>query len=185
MLFENNRATEKGGAIAYNLYRSEMVNVTFVNNTAPYGPNIASYPVKVVLEGTNSSALELNDVASGQLISDEIKLSVVDFENQITSTNIKGFVSIEPIELDTDSDGQSSEGLVNGVATFRSLILSAKPGSKQVQFKVKTNAIDTSIMLKQFGKTKSFICIGTSSIQDPFLVNFRYCKPGEIDVGSR
>ena len=45
--FINNTAVEAGGAIAYDLYPPELEDNYFVNNTAVYGPDIASYPYKI------------------------------------------------------------------------------------------------------------------------------------------
>ena len=53
--FKNNTSSKQGGAIYYDLYRPNMTNVIFINNTAPYGPNIASYPVKIVLANSNTT----------------------------------------------------------------------------------------------------------------------------------
>lgn len=45
-VFRNNTAKMNGGAIKYTYYAPEIsVNNTFVNNTAMYGPTIASYAV--------------------------------------------------------------------------------------------------------------------------------------------
>ena len=94
--FENNVALEFGGAIYYDIYRPLMTNVTFKNNSAVYGPNIASYPVKVIRTDTNSTAFTLDNVASGQTYTKSIELSLVDFDNQIASDTNSGVVSVSP-----------------------------------------------------------------------------------------
>lgn len=94
--FENMIALDYGGAIYYDIYRPLMTNVTFKNNTAPYGPNIASYPVKVIRTDINSTAFTLDNVASGQTYTQSIELSLVDFDNQIASDTSSGIVSISP-----------------------------------------------------------------------------------------
>jgi len=59
-----NKASKQGGAIYYTQNRPLVVNCTFIQNEAPYGSNIASYPTNYWIEGLES--LTINDVASGQ-----------------------------------------------------------------------------------------------------------------------
>jgi len=155
LVFQSNEAREEGGAIFYTLYRPEIINVTYSGNSAPYGPNIGSYPVKVILTDTNSTTFSLSGIASGQVYPGQIRMSVVDVDNQIT--NSKGSVFINPIESGTNTLGRNSEGLVSGTATFKDIIFLAKPGMQNVKFEVSTNSIDKSKMLKQFGKCSSVI----------------------------
>ena len=150
--FQNNIASQNGGAIYYDQYRPEMTNVTFINNTAPSGPDISSYPVKVVLTGTNSSFINLTNVASGQTQDVNLKFSVVDYDNQLSTTTSGGRIIISSAVNNTSVLGLSSAGIVNGSATFTSLIFVANPGSTNVPFKISSNAIDSSILFKQFGK---------------------------------
>jgi predicted outer membrane repeat protein len=42
--FIANSASLKGGAIYYDTYKPFLTNNTFLNNSAPYGPDLASYP---------------------------------------------------------------------------------------------------------------------------------------------
>ena len=150
--FQNNYASVKGGAIYYDLYRPVMTNVRFINNTSPSGPNISSYPVKVVLTGTNSSFINLTNVASGQTQDVNLIFNVVDYDNQLSSTTSGGRIIISSAVSNTSVLGLSSASIVNGSATFTSLMFVANPGSVNVPFKISSNAIDSSKLLKQFGK---------------------------------
>lgn len=132
-----------------------MVNVKFINNTAPYGPNVASYPVKLVVAGSNSSTIILDNVASGQVLSEEIKLYLVDEDNQVISDGTPGSVIISAVDSNTKALGRTSEGIVLGVATFKGLIFIGKPGTRNAKFTVSTNAINRSKIMKQFGKYES------------------------------
>ena len=149
--FSNNSASIQGGAIYYDLYRPNMSNVIFMNNKAPSGPDISSYPVKVVLTGTNSSFINLTNVASGQTQDINLRFSVVDYDNQLSSTTSGGRITISPSAKNTSVLGLTSASIVNGSATFTSLILVANPGLTNVPFKISSNAIDSSKLLKQFG----------------------------------
>jgi predicted outer membrane repeat protein len=45
-LFEQNGASVKGGAISYNFYKPILgEGVVFIENSAPYGPDVAGYPL--------------------------------------------------------------------------------------------------------------------------------------------
>jgi hypothetical protein len=60
-----NTAIESGGAIEYDVYRPTFVNNYFENNTAVYGPNIASYPIKINVKGHEIEQIRLEDIGSG------------------------------------------------------------------------------------------------------------------------
>lgn len=156
--FSNNNAREEGGAIYYDLYRPVMKNITFINNKAPYGNNIASYPLKVLVNNSGEMSTSLYEVPSGQIYTKTMKLSVVDYDNQVISDLISGTISISPIGSSTNTLGRSSEPIVNGVATFKEIIFVSKPGSKNVPFKITTAAIDKNIIQRQFGKYFELIC---------------------------
>jgi len=91
-----------------------MTNVVFSNNSAPYGNNIASYPVKVVDPNTNSSGMTLTDFASGQPLGRSLKFTVVDHDNQVSSVTNGGRVSIVPIDKGASVLGESSSSIVGG-----------------------------------------------------------------------
>ena len=70
-----------GGAIYYPEVRPQLTNCTYTNNTAPYGPNIASYPVKVTINGTVSNKIHLVNIPSGQAYPYPTTFSLVDFDD--------------------------------------------------------------------------------------------------------
>ena len=48
--FTNNSAIYYGGSIRYDLYRPNFSNNLFESNSAKYGLNIASYPIKIKIK---------------------------------------------------------------------------------------------------------------------------------------
>lgn len=90
-----NKATESGGAIKYDVFRPETTNNEFVNNSAVYGPNIASYPVKIKVKDSNEDQIILSNVGSGletelnlgkiiyYLCNNCIELALYDHDDQI------------------------------------------------------------------------------------------------------
>ena len=155
--FINNSAKSSGGAVYYDVFRPNMTNNLFQNNSAPYGNDIASYPVRIIAQGDDDYQISIYQISSGQLIANTLILNVVDYDNQTITNLIKGSITIASIDLNTKVQGRNSESIVSGVSTFNGLILIAKPGSNNVQFSVTTSAIDNSVILKQFGKCCVFI----------------------------
>ena len=129
-----------------------MTNLIFQNNSAPYGNDIASYPVRIVAQGSNDFQISLNELTSGQLFTKGLVLNVIDFDNQTVTNLIKGNIVVSIIYQNTKVSGRNSESIINGVSTFSGLILSAKPGSNKIQFSVNTGNIDSSVISRQFGK---------------------------------
>jgi hypothetical protein len=160
-----------GGFAYYDLYRPISENNIFINVTAPYGPIFASYPVKVNIIGEDSANMVIENAASGQVYGQEIKMSLVDHDNQVVSTNSASKISIVAVKEGTKVIGSSTESVVSGVATFKSIIFVAPPGSQDVEYIITSNGIDINKIRLQYG---------VDSIQNPIKVSFRYCKPGEI-----
>lgn len=75
-IFDSNSAVQ-GGAIKYTLFEPDLFNITFISNTAHYGPNIASYPIKIMFDG-NLRKKTLNEVDSGNAFKENITVSLVD-----------------------------------------------------------------------------------------------------------
>lgn len=53
--FLNNKALSEGGAIKWNDERPYFFNNSFENNSAIYGENIASFPIRMILNFYNKS----------------------------------------------------------------------------------------------------------------------------------
>ena len=66
--FSNNISVKQGGAINYDFRRPELSNLTFINNEAAYGPNISSYPVRIVSSVMMDEPIILTNVISGRHI---------------------------------------------------------------------------------------------------------------------
>ena len=75
-----------GGAIKYSLYRPRLTNVTFSNNSANYGPNIASYPVKIGIDNMTDN-IKLENIASGQIYNSPLYMTLLDYDLQQVKIN--------------------------------------------------------------------------------------------------
>jgi hypothetical protein len=171
-----NTASQEGGAIYYNYNRPKMVNLTTLGNKAPYGANIASYAVKIRMNGTNTDAMTIDNVGSGIAYNDTLVFSLLDYDNQVMVLENDDQILINPVNrTEASIMGTSYALLRNGTASFTSLVASAKPGMNNVIFQASSKAIDSTKIKNVFGAALS-----NNSIK----MNFRYCKPGEIQLDS-
>jgi hypothetical protein len=178
-VFSNNTATNKGGAIYYDLYRPIMQNNTFANNSAPYGDDIASYPVKIVRLGTIDNKIIIGNVPSGLVYEDTLSLALMDQDNQIM--NQESDSTIKVISSGNNSvEGIVSERIIKGVATFKGITFVDKPGVKNSKFEMTSKALDSLQILYGMALTNS-----SFSMQNLLHVNFRDCKPGEAERNNK
>jgi len=82
--FKENTAVKKGGALFYDYRRPEFGHsILFSNNSAQYGPDIASYAVKITFSELSSQQMKLENVGSGIAYEEDLKFVVRDYDNQI------------------------------------------------------------------------------------------------------
>ena len=71
-----------------------------MNNSAPYGDNIASYAVKYTINGSIPAPdLSLQDLVSGQKFQYPFTIELVDYDDQVISID-----SSSTIEIQGDGD---------------------------------------------------------------------------------
>ena len=88
--FTNNSAIIEGGALKYISKRPTAININFYSaNSAKYGNNIASYPIRLVLT-SNFSFTDLYPTLDSDMIS-PLNFQLVDFDNQ-TVISVRGSV---------------------------------------------------------------------------------------------
>ena len=102
--FDNNTATKNGGAIRYTSYRPSMTNNTFIGNSATYGPEVASFAVRIkeVVNGELVDIVAIDDIPSGQPIENPVTFAIVDEDDVIMvsdSANILNISFIKPGSL--------------------------------------------------------------------------------------
>ena len=170
--FKNNIGVKEGGAIYYNYNRPVLSRNAFTNNQASYGPNIASYPVKIAIRNSSINFMSLTNVGSGVKYENDIALALLDYDDQEMVLNSQDLININPFSFSHSSIlGINYGQLENGVAVFNDLTFISNPGDTDVKFSVTSSAIDIDKMQNVFG----------SQISDNQIdVSFRWCKPGEI-----
>ena len=174
--FYNSIAEVKGGAIYYDLYRPTLNNISFSNNSAQYGNDIASYPIQIKLKGSDSDYIILQNVVSGQIHSPAPEFELVDHDRQIILTDNTSTIRIKSMNQNTTVAGTLTVVTNMGGSTFNELILTAKPGSKNIEFEVISTAIDNDKLDLQYNGTHTQHMIDAS---------FRYCQSGEIEINDQ
>ena len=128
-------------------------NITFTNNTAQYGPNIASYPFKITFQNSTSDQMKLDDLGSGIKYGQDLKLTLRDFDDQVMVLDNENQIILTSQNSDEATvKGFNSAILRQGVATFDNFILSAKPGSQGINVVASSKAIDRNTINTVFGK---------------------------------
>ena len=170
--FINNVGITKGGAIRYDVYRPLMRQNIFENNTAQYGPNIASYPIQIKLTNSESDSISFDNVGSGIRSDIEFTLGLYDHDEQIMNLDSSSQIQIRTINTNnSDLGGTTSVKVNQGEAIFDEVTFISDPGNTNILFDLDSPSIDKTILEKQYG---------TDFTQEDINVNFRFWKPGEI-----
>lgn len=166
-----NVAVSKGGGIYYGYKRPQLANTTFKDNSALYGPDLASYPVKINFYKKYSEVIVIDNIGSNKVI-EPFSLALLDYDNQVMVLNNENQISIIPVDQ-VSIEGTNSVLMREGVSYFANLIAVAAPGSSGVRIKATSKDIDSAKIQKIYG----------SSISDNIAyLNFRNCTPGEYVV---
>ena len=167
--FSNNVAEVSGGGIMYNLYRPSFSYLTFINNSALYGPDIGSYAIKLEIENSTQNIIYLNNATSGK-VSQTFKVKILDYDNQVMNLDSASKITIISNTKGALIDGKNNVVARSGIVNLNELILINTPGSQNNSFSVNLNSINMEIARAVYGKNYNFPSIS---------VNFRFWKPGE------
>jgi hypothetical protein len=179
-VFENNAASDKGGAIYYNSYRPEMQQNTFSYNSALYGNNIGSYAVKIVEYSTTNNKLSIDNVPSGLTYNQKLKFALVDYDDQIMNLENSNVAKISSSIAGVSISGIDYAKFTNGIAEFSDILFVGTPGLKNAEYSVTSKAIDGVVVSSSLIKVAS----DATDYETQLIVNFRYCQPGEIQTAS-
>ena len=149
--FTNNIALESGGAIKYNYKRPDFQNNSFTNNSASYGPNIASYSIKIIRKGSTSDNITISNIGSGIAINETFQLALTDYDNQIMVLDNTSQIKVVATSNSSKVTGIDSVKVYSGVGTFENLVLNSKPGSSSV-YQANSKSIDSTKILQAWIK---------------------------------
>ena len=174
--FDSNSAETKGGAIYYGYNRPMLADMLFSNNSATYGPDLASYAVKIRIQGSDTETIVLDNIGSGIVNEEPFTLELLDFDNQVMILNNENQITISAMNRSQASvSGANSRQLDSGVATFDSFIAIGDPGSKGVKFQASSKSISNAKVTQVHG----------TAFDNLIDINFRMCKPGEYTSSSK
>ena len=165
--FTNNHADVKGGAIYYDNSRPKMSNNSFSNNSADYGPNIASIPYKIIEQETFNDQIYLNDIPSGLEYNSSIRVMLVDQEGQVMNLENDVVAKIRTSSPESKITGVDSVIFTRGLAEIDKVTFIYRPGATNILFDISKTTSNTQIQSM------------------PIHVSFRYCKPGEIIINNQ
>ena len=142
--FNSNGAVTKGGAIYYGFNKPVSTYMVFSNNSAPYGPDLASYAVKIRIQGSDTDVIVLDNLGSGIATEEVLILELLDFDNQVMVLNNEDQISISSLNRSIASvAGVSSRQLSRGAAAFDNFITTAEPGSKNIALHTNSKVISS------------------------------------------
>ncbi|CAI2369432.1 unnamed protein product [Moneuplotes crassus] len=180
-IFDSNAASVQGAGVYYNMNRPVIEGLQFFNNSAPYGKNIASYAFNILFMGTNENRISIDSVGSAISTGESYGVRIVDYDNQTMNLIDTSSIKIRPEISDSSIyvGGIDNARIVNGVANLTNFDFVATPGSQKVIYNVVSGHID-------YNKINSL----SNSVVNPlrtversgFVVDFRYCKPGEYET---
>ncbi|CAI2370626.1 unnamed protein product [Moneuplotes crassus] len=175
--FSNNIGYEEGGAIYYNYQPPTMHQTIFSNNSASYGPNLASYPYRIGLKGsTTLDPILLQDIGSG-ILGDALELVLYDYNNQVMNLDSTSQLVITAASGSNGTIKGTNTGIVKkGAVVLDSIYFVDKPGTSSVKFKVSSKTLNTKKISDIYNR---------SSPDTEIIANFRDCKPGEQHLGDQ
>jgi hypothetical protein len=179
--FTNNSAPLEGGVVKYNLFEIITSNVTFTNNSAAYGDDVASFPLQLSLVDeldeikTDDNTTYIED--SGETVKGSYRVGIFDLTSIIdVQDQFYGFITITRNNLATTSISKNTVAQpLNGVLIFDDFIISATPGTT-VELEVTYEDIDQDKL--------SILGLETNLSFVIFKITMESCKDGEIIVND-
>ncbi|WP_204256547.1 hypothetical protein, partial [Mammaliicoccus sciuri] len=98
--FSANLAGLNGGAVYWTKQQPSFINNSFSDNSAAYGPDVASFGVKMksLDEGKLARVSGSHfDIASGQRLPQPMVLALIDHTGQVVKTDNSSTASIFPV----------------------------------------------------------------------------------------
>jgi len=182
-VFTDNKATRKGGAVFWYDAYPNIASNTMHNNSAAYGADIASFPIRLVpynslsglsdylYNGTIPLAGTMQNVASGHVSSEVLQYALVDHYGNIVSGDFTSSAQLLTSTENVTISGNTQAVATNGVFTFSKLTFKAQPNTQQV-FQISTSAISEAVKTYTRDPNDYIPTIEVSAA-------FRPCSPGE------
>jgi hypothetical protein len=176
--FSSNSAAINGGAVYWTKQQPTCINNTFSSNAAVYGPDVASFGVKMKSQDEGKQSKVSGDsyvnVASGQRLPQPIVIALVDHSGQVVKTDNSSIASIFPADTaNVTVSGNSKVTAVKGVYFFTEVKFTAQPG-------VNVKALFSSDAIATLPSEDSGYSTELLSVD----MQIRECRTGEALVGK-
>ena len=122
-----------------------MSNNSFTNNSAEYGPNIASIPYKIVEQDTMNEQIHLTNIPSGLRYQSLIRLMLVDREGQVMNLENEAVAKIRALSPQSKISGVDFALFTRGVAEIDGIIFEHYPGANNIQFTVSLTSSEVQV----------------------------------------
>lgn len=169
--FLNNSASVQGGAVLVSIPQYTVLDSIFANNTAPYGKDLASFPVAMRLQNASQTIV----VASGQTLRMTLILELIDHFNQTYSIDSSSVGQIISGDSYTTVSGNTKVVAVEGEYVFN-------------DFSVISNPNSTATLLVRSSLLNEALCevseIGHCNQLYRLEIQVRSCEIGEELVGK-
>ena len=154
----------------YRFIRPIISNVTFQNNSASYGPNLASFPTNIKVNNSTSNKVVFDNIGSGQVYNSSLSMTLLDSDSQQIKINKTSDIMVIPITKNSSIKGQIVKQISDGSLIMSGIAFTASPGLKQVQYNLSTSLFSYNKVLAKYGISFSLPLV---------IVNFRFWMPGE------
>jgi hypothetical protein len=188
--FESNSAVLGGGAVLWEQSPPTFLSNFFLNNSASYGSEVASYAIRLIpvspsnlpLPYLNSSSsppigLIVTNLGSGLVYDGAIRLGLFDHQDQLVTTDSASAAEITVANsMEISLFGDTKAIASAGIFTFSMFTITAKPGSVR-EIRIQTPAI----------RKQTLSAIDLEMIVDTVAVQltFRECMMGEYQEGDK
>jgi predicted outer membrane repeat protein len=176
-VFRNNSAGTNGGALYFDTFEPYLYNCSFVENTAVYGKNHASFPLQLkFMEGELAAKKMLHGTGSGSILNIQLKVGIFDAFEQLITSNSYSEAILQSDQNNTKVSGSIISRAVNGIFTFSNFSITSKPGST-----TSISAHSQSIQSNKQHGIHSVSLVSSTSVEVD--IEMRNCYIGEIEIG--
>jgi len=172
--FWNNSAVVKGGGVAWTTVKPLLANLTFSDNSAQYGQNVASYPMQIVLDSVQGRSLLpvlISDYPPGQATPVILTASIVDHYGQVYTIDNSSTAALGAINTFSSVLGTFKVSAVQGTFLLDAFTVYGPPGTTQ-NITLSSSAITADLPGDPDAHISSVI----------ISVDLRKCVPGETET---
>ena len=125
------------------------MNVEFINDEATYGPDIASYPIRITNSQKMDETIVVTNIGSSVIYEENITLLLVDFDNQVINQASNNQIRILSVTEKATLLSFDYVVLDNAQANFNNFQLVYEPGQNNIQYIATLELIDSKSLINK------------------------------------